>query len=220
MKRQRDMRSKFFSTESIDELSSTTKIQRDKWWAAFWRHLDQNPEAGQIMRRWQKAGCDPRKIAIVIHRFVTGYSDKLLVDRKKRKKKAKKYFAAAIRSLHNLEDLYRIYEQYAEADRIAKERKLLEERLSRIALAFGTKRFGTSRSWTDLAIVEGLVFEAMKRRPSAREIVRLIQAGRHAAGQVSDSWEMNPVIISKGLKNFKRNNPLEYRLWTKPSSLP
>ena len=219
MKRQRDIRSKSFSTASLDQHSGTTKIQRDKWWAGFWRYLDQNPEVGQIVRRWQKAGCDPRNIAITIHRYVVGYSNKLLADRKKRKKKTKKILAAAIRSLHELEDLYRVYEQHADADHIAKERKLLEERLTRIKLAFGTKRLGTSRSWTDLAIVEGLVFEATQRPPSAREIVCLIKAGRHAAGQVSDSWEMDPAIIRKGLKNFKKKNPSEYGLWTNPSSL-
>jgi len=219
MKRQKDMTSKFFSTASFDELSGTKKIQRDKWWAAFWQYLDQNPEAGQVVRRLQKAGCNPSNIAIVIHRFVIGFSNKLLADRKKRKKKTKKILAIAIRSLHALEDLHRIYEQHADADRIAKERKLLEERLSRIKLAFGTKRLGTSRSWTDLAIFEGLVFEATQRPPSAREIVCLIKAGREAAGQKADSWETNPVNIRKGLKNFKKNNPLEYRLWTNPSSL-
>lgn len=181
--------------------------------------MDQNPEAGQIVRRWKKAGCDPRNIAITIHRYVIGFSNKLLADRKKRKKETRKTLAAAIRSLHDLEDLYRNYEQHADADRIATERKLLEERLSRIALAFGTKRLGTSRSWTDLAIVEGFVFEATQRPPSAREIVYLIKAGRHAAGQVSDSWETDPTIIRKGLKNFKKNNPAEYRLWTNPSSV-
>jgi hypothetical protein len=218
MKRQRDTGSKFFSTVSFDELSGTKKIQRDKWWSAFWQYLDQNPEAGQIVHRWQKAGCDPRSIVFTIHRYVVGYSKKLIADRKKRKKKTKKILASAIRSLHDLEDLHRIYEQHADADRFAKERKLLEERLSRTTLAFGTKHLGTSRSWTDLAIVEGLVFEATQQPPSAREIVCLIKAGRRAAGQVLDPWEMDPAIIRKGLKNFKKNNPSECGLWTNPSS--
>jgi hypothetical protein len=111
MKRQRDTRAKFFSTASFDELSGTKKIQRDNWWAAFWQHLDQDPEAGQIVHRWQKAGCDARTIAFTIHRYVFGYSNKLIAERKKRKKKTKKVLAAAIRSLRELEDLDRIYER-------------------------------------------------------------------------------------------------------------
>jgi hypothetical protein len=218
MKRLIDTRPKFFATASFDELSGTKKIQRDKWSAAFWQYLDQDPEARQIVHRWQKAGCDPRNIAFTIHRYVFGYSNKLIAERKKRKKKTKKVLAAAIRSLHDLENLLRIYEQHADADRFAKERKLLEELLSRVTLAFGTKRLGTSRSWTDLAIVEGLVFEATQKPPSAREIVCLIKAGRRAAGQLSDPWEMDPAIIRKGLKNFKRNNLSENGLWTNPSS--
>jgi hypothetical protein len=170
MKRKRDTRSKFFSTASFDKLSGTKKIQRDNWSAAFWQYLDQNPEAGQIVHRWQKAGCDPRNIAFTIHRYVFGYSNKLIADRKKRKKKIKKILAAAIRSLRDLEDQYRIYGQHADADRFAKEKKLLEEQLSRIPLAFGTKRFGTSRSWTDLAIVEGLVFETTGQPPSLERL--------------------------------------------------
>jgi hypothetical protein len=220
MKCRRDMRSKFFPTGSSDELSGTTKIQRERWWAAFWQYLDRNPGVGQLVHGWQQAGCDPRNIAVAIHRFVTGCSNKLHADRKKRKKITLKILAAAIRSLQDLEELDRIYEQHPEADRIAVERKLLEERLSRVKFAFDTKRLGTSRSWTDLAMVEGFVFEVTGRPPSAREIVCLIKAGRHTAGQLSDSWKMDPVIIAKGLRNFKKNNPLEFGLWTKPSLLP
>jgi hypothetical protein len=219
VKRRRNVRSEFLSNASFDERSGTRKIERDKWWAAFWRYLDENPDVGQIVRRWQKAGCDPRNIAIPIHRYVIGYSNRLLVDRKKRKKRTRKVLAAAIRSLVDLEDLCRLYEQYEDADRFAKERKLLEERLSRIPLAFGTKRLGISRPWTDLAKIEGLVFETTKQRPSAREIVCLIKAGRTAAGQVSDPWEMDPAIIRKGLKNFKKRNPSERGFSNNPSSL-
>jgi hypothetical protein len=213
------MRSGFLSNASFDKHSGTRKIERDKWWAAFWRYLGKNPDVGQIVRRWQEAGCDPRNIAITIHRYVIGYSNKLLVDRKKRKKRTRKVLDAAIRSLVDLEDLCRLYEQHGDADRFAKERKLLEQRLSRIPLAFGTKRLGISRPWTDLAIIEGLVFERTQQRPLAREIVCLIKAGRTAAGQVSDPWEMDPAIIRKGLKNFKKRNPSERGLWTNPSSL-
>ena len=182
MKRRKNMRSEVLSSASFDQRSGTGKIERDKWWAAFWRYLKKNPDVGQIVRRWQKAGCDPRNIAITIHRYVIGYSNKLLADRKKRKKRTRKVLAAAIRSLVDLEDLCRLYEQHGDADRFAKERKLLEERLSRIPLAFGTKRLGFSRPWTDLAIIEGFVFEVTQQRPSAREIVCLIKAGRTAAG--------------------------------------
>lgn len=213
------MRSEFLSSASFDKRSGTRKIERDKWWAAFWRYLDENPDVGQIVRRWQKAGCDPRNIAITIHRYVIGYSNKLLVDRKKRKKRTRNVLVAAIRSLVDLEDLCRLYEQREDAERFAKERKLLEERLLRIPLAFGTKHLGTSRPWTDLAIIEGFVFEVTQQRPSAREIVCLIKAARTSAGQVSDSWEMNPAIIRKGLKNFKKRNPSERGFWTNPSSL-
>jgi hypothetical protein len=219
MKRRKNMRSEFLSSASFDKRSGTRKIERDKWWAAFWRYLDENPDVGQIVRRWQKAGCDPRNIAITIHRYVIGYSNKLLMDRKKRKKRTRKVLAAAIRSLVDLEDLCRLYEQHEDADCFAKERKLLEERLSRIPLAFGTKRLGISRPWTDLAIIEGLVFETTQQRPLAREIVCLIKAGRTAAGEVSNPWEMDPAIIRKGLKNFKKRNPSELGLWTNPSSL-
>lgn len=219
MKRRKNTRSESLLNASFDERSGTRKIERDKWWAAFWQYLDENPDVGRIVHRWQKAGCDPKRIAITIHRYVIGYSNKLLADSKKRKKKTKKILTAAIRSLPALENLSRLYEQHEEADRFAKERKLLEGRLLRIPLAFGTKRLGVSRPWTDLTIIEGLVFEATKQRPSAREIVRLIKAARTAAGHVPDPWEMDPAIIRKGLKNFKKRNPSERGLWTNSSSL-
>jgi len=218
MERRKNKSSGSLSNARFDERSGTSEIEREKWWEAFWQYLDENPDVGQVVRRWQETGCDPRKIAITIHRFVIGYSNKLLADRKKRKKKARKVLAAGIRSLRDLENLSRLYEQHEEADRFAKERKLLEERLSRIPLAFGTKRVGVSRPWTDLVIFEGLVFEATKQRPSAREIVRLIKAARSAAGQAPDPWEMDPAIIRKGLKNFKKRNPSDHGLWTSPSS--
>jgi hypothetical protein len=176
------------STLSFDEFSGTSKAERDKWWAAFWRYLDQNPKIGKIVRRWQNAGCDPRNIAIAIHRYVIGYSDKLLAKRKERKRRTKKILADAIRSLRPLETLYRADGQLADADRIANEISLLEERISRIPVAFGTKRLGTSRSWTDPAMIEGFVFEATGQRPTGREIASLIKAGRSAAGQVSNPW--------------------------------
>ena len=50
---------------NLDELSGTTKVQRDKWWKAFWQYLDENQDAGKIVRRWQRAGCDPRKLGVV-----------------------------------------------------------------------------------------------------------------------------------------------------------
>jgi hypothetical protein len=197
MKRRKNMRSEFLSSASFDKRSGTRKIERDKWWAAFWRYLDENPDDGQIVRRWQKAGCDPRNIAITLHRYVIGYSNKLLVDRKRRKKRTRKVLAAAIRSLVDLEDLGRLYEQHEDADRYAKEKSFLKSGYRVSPLAFGTKRLGVSRPWTDLAIIEGLAFETTQQRASAREIMCLIKAGRTAAGQVSDSWEMDPEIVRK-----------------------
>jgi hypothetical protein len=43
--------------------------------------------------------------------------------------------------------------------------------LSRSRHAFSTKRLGVSRSWTELAMIEGFVFEATSLRPTAAEIV-------------------------------------------------
>ena len=36
--------------------------------------LDENVDTGEIVHRWQNAGCDPRNIAISIHRYVMTYS--------------------------------------------------------------------------------------------------------------------------------------------------
>jgi hypothetical protein len=204
------------SDMNLDELSGTTKVQRDKWWRAFWQYLDNNPEAGKIVRRWQRTGCDPRKLGVTIHRYVTNPM-KLLQERKARGKKVKRILAAAVPALRDLETLYRTYNQTAAADRIANEANLVKELLARSRRAFGTKRLGTSRSWTDLAMIEGFVFEATQVRPKAQEIVCLIRAGRYASHQQPDAWEINPTNIRKGLKNFKKNNPLQSRLWTNPS---
>lgn len=201
----------------IDELSGTTKAQRDGWSRAFWRYLDQNPKVGEIVRRWQRAGCDPRKLAVTIHRYVI-YPAKLSQQRKERGKRAKKILKAAVRSLGDLENFYRACDQNEAADRIAAESERANELLSQSRHAFRTKRLGVSRSWTDLAMIEGFVFEATNLRPTAREIVELIRAGRHAAGQTADSWEVNSNNIRKGLKNFKRNNPLQSQLWISPSA--
>ena len=209
-----------FSIAIVDELSGTTKAQRDKWIRSFWRYLDENPGTGAIVRRWQRAGCDPRNIAITIHRYVIGYSSKLNTQRKERMKKAKAILTDAARCLRDLETLYRIYDQVEAADRIANEVRLVREALSRIGPALSTKRLGVSRSWTDLAMIEGFVVEATQQRPTPRELVSLIKAGREAAGQRADSWETNAVNIRKGLKSFKKNNPLQSSLWTAPSRRP
>jgi hypothetical protein len=206
-----------FSTSIVDEFSGTTKAQRDEWMRAFWKFLDKNPNTGAIVRRWQKAGCDPRNIAITIHRYVIGYTSELNAHRKERLKKAKAILTAAVRSFRDLETLFRGYNQIDAADRIANEASVAEEALSRIKFALNTKRLGVSRSWTDLAMIEGLVFEATGQRPTPGELVSLIKAGREAAGQNADSWESNTVIIRKGLKNFKKNNPLQSPFWTAPS---
>src|SRR5450631_1616248 len=137
------------STTIVNEFLGTTKVQRDKWIRAFWNYVDKNPDTGEILRRWQKAGCDPRNIVISIHRYVFGYLNKLNADRKKRKKKIKNILTAAIRSLRDLEALYRLYNQFDAANRIANEAKLAQDASSRIDSAFNTKRLGSSRSWTD-----------------------------------------------------------------------
>jgi hypothetical protein len=61
-----------FSIETVNEFSGTTKV------------LDENPDTGKIVRHWQKAGCDPKNIAITIHRYVIGYLSKLNAHRKER----------------------------------------------------------------------------------------------------------------------------------------
>jgi hypothetical protein len=205
------------STANINELSGTTKVQRDEWIKTFWQYLDVNTDTGEILRRWQKAGCDPRNIAISVHRYVIGYLSKLDADRRKRKKRTKGIFTAAVLSSRDLGELYRFHGRFDAADRITTEARLVQDALSRIDCAFSTKRLGSSRSWTDLAMIEGFVFEATNQRPTAQELVSLIKAGRESNGKKADSWETDPVIIRKGLKNFKKNNPLQSWLWTNPS---
>jgi hypothetical protein len=179
--------------------------------------LDEYPNTGEILRRWQKAGCNPRNIAVSIHRYVIGYSSKLNADRMERKKKTKGILTGVVRSWRDLEEFYRFCDQFDAAIRIAKEIRLVQDALSRVDSAFRTKRLGSSRSWTDLAMIEGFVYEATQQRPSAQELVSLIIAGRQAADQIADSWETNPVNIHKGLKNFKKNNLHQSWLWTNPS---
>jgi hypothetical protein len=208
-----------FSTAIVDEFSGTTKAQRDEWMRAFWKFLDTNPNTGAILRGWQKAGCDPRKIALSIHRYVVN-SSTLNAHRKAREKKAKEILPAAVRCLRDLETLYRVYEQLDAANRIVNEIRFAEQTFSQTKLAFNTKRLGVSRSWIDLAMIEGFVSEATGQRPTPRELVSLIKAGREAAGQKADSWESNTVIIRKGLKNFKRRNPQQSSLWIAPSRRP
>jgi hypothetical protein len=87
------------STAIINEISGTTKVQRDKWSRAFWKYLDENPDTGEFVRGWQKAGCDPRNIAVSMHRYVFGYLSKLDADRKERKKKSKDILTAAVQSI-------------------------------------------------------------------------------------------------------------------------
>jgi len=122
--------------------------------------------------------------------------------------------------LRDLETLYRVYEQLDAANRIVNEIRFAEQTFSQTKLAFNTKRLGVSRSWIDLAMIEGFVSEATGQRPTPRELVSLIKAGREAAGQKADSWESNTVIIRKGLKNFKRRNPQQSSLWIAPSRRP
>jgi hypothetical protein len=202
---------------TFEEFSGTTKLERDNWIKAFWRYLDGHSDIGQIMRRWQKAGCDLRTIAFAIHRYVTDCSSKLNEQRKERKKETKKILAAAVQASRDLETLYRFHGQVDAADRIASNARVVQEALSRVEAAFNTKRLGVSRSWTDLATIEGFVFEATQQPPTARELVSLIEAGREAAGQNADLYETNPVNIRKGLEHFKKNNPLRSFLWTTPS---
>jgi hypothetical protein len=97
------------STSMVDEFSDTSKVQRDKWSRPFWKYLDENLETGEIIRRWQKAGCDPRNIAISIHRYLFGYLRKLEVDRKKRKKNPKDIITTAVRSSRNLDGIGRVH---------------------------------------------------------------------------------------------------------------
>jgi hypothetical protein len=201
----------------VNKFSGTSKVQRDKWSRAFWKYMDKNPDAGEMLRGWQIAGCNPRNIAISIHRYVFGYLKNLNADRRKRKEKAKDILTTVVRSSHDPEELYRLYGQFDAANRIANEARLAKDALSRIDAAFSTKRIGFSRSWSDLAMIEGFVFEVTQQRPTAQELVSLIRAGRRAADQKVDSWESNPVNIYKGIKNFKQNNPLQSWLWTNPS---
>ena len=208
-----------FSTAVVDEFSGTTKAQRDEWSRAFQKYLNENPQTREIVQRWQIAGCDPRKIALSIHLYVVNPSTPN-AHRKAREKKAKEILPAAVRCLRDLKELYRVFEQIDAANRIANEIRFAEQALSRSTLAFNTKRLGVSRPWTHLATIEGFVFEATGQRPAPRELVSLIEAGREAAGQKADSWETNPVNIRKGLKNFKKNNPLQSSLWTTPSRRP
>jgi hypothetical protein len=139
-----------FAIANVNEFSGATKVQRDKWSKAFWQYLDENPDTGEIVRRWQKAGCDPRNVAITIHRYVIDYSSKLNAQRKEREKKARETLTTALRSLRDLETLYRFYDQVEAADGVADEARRAQEALSRIKFAFNTKRLGVSRSWTDL----------------------------------------------------------------------
>jgi hypothetical protein len=201
----------------FDETFGVTKLQTDTWAKAFWKYLDDNPETGEIVRRWRKAGLDITKISGALHRYVVGYTSKLNAERKARGKRTRAILRSALRALTDLEKLYRDYEQIDAANRIANERTLIENTLSKVPNAFSTKRLGVSRSWTDLAQIEGFIFEATQQRPTPRELVALIQAGRKAAGQKADAWETNPEIIRKGLKAFKTNNPLQSSLWTNPS---
>ena len=204
-------------TRRVNEFSGTTKIQRDTWTRAFWKYLDDNAHTGEIVRRWQKAGLDPTKISIALHRYVLGYTSSLNAERKARGKRTRAILRNSLRALSDLEKLYRDYEQIDAANRIATERTRIEHELSKVPNTFNTKRLGLSRSWTDLAQIEGFIFEATQQRPTPRELIALIKAGREAAGQKPDSWEMNSEIVRKGLKTFKTNNSLQSSLWTDPS---
>lgn len=199
----------------LDEVTGTTKVQRDSWRLAFGQQLDESLEVGNIMRRWQGAGVNQEKIALMIYIYVTNPANPLR-ERKARGRSAKKSLIKAIQALEDLEVLYRAGNPAA-ADRIAAERNQAQTLLSRASKSFSTKRLGVSRSWTELAKIEGLVFEATNERPTPQELVSLIRAGRYANGQQPDLWEQNPENIRKGLKTFKKNNPLQSLLWIKPS---
>ena len=118
------MNQRSFATAIVNEFSGTTKVQRDKWFKSFWQYLDENPDTGEIVHRWHKAGCDPRNIAISIHRYVIGYSSKLNAQRKERKQKTRQTLTSALRSLRDLESLYRLYDQIEAADRVANEARV------------------------------------------------------------------------------------------------
>jgi hypothetical protein len=203
----------------FNRLSGTTKRQRNKGLKTFWFYLDKNPETGNIVRRWKRNGCDPTNIAITIQRYVLGYSSRLNAQRKERGRVTKRTLLKALSSLRDLAKLYRSYGQLELVASIENDRKLVRRLLSKTGAAFSTKRLGISRSWSDLAMIEGFVFEATRERPTPKDLVLLIKAGREAHGQKPDPWETNPVNIRKGLKTFKKNNPVSAPLWTNPSHM-
>lgn len=220
MKNQREGPLASPAASDFDALSGTNKAQREKWWKAFWRCVAKDSNAAEILLRWRSAGCDPRNITATIHRYVSGWARLLDEPRRTRGKKVKRILTATVRPLRDLEAFYRSCNQAAAADRIAKEANQVNELLSRSRRAFSTKRLGISRSWTDLAMIEGFVFEATKLRPTPSELVCLIRIGREVSGQQPNPWEKNPTNIRKGLILFKKNNPLQRWLWTNPSEPP
>lgn len=180
---------------------------------AFGKYLDDNPDAGQICRRWQLQGCNLPGIAKAFIRFVLNYPNGILG----RKRETTIILSRAISALTGLEKLSRTY-KWSEADHFASDVRLLTEWLAKVQAAFDSRRKG-NRDWRDLALVEGFVFEATETRPTPMELVVLIKAAYHAVGKVSPPWDLNPQLISKGLKTFKKNNAQESIFWTKPSLL-
>jgi len=209
-----------FAITNANVSSGITKVQWDRWVKAFRQYLVENSDTAEILLRWQKAGCHPRTIVMSILQYVSGYSSERRARRNEHKKVAKKIIRAGVRSFRQLERLYLVYNQVEAANRIAEEARLAQEMLSRIESAFKAKRLGVSRSWADLAQIEGFVVEVTQKPPTPKELVSLIRAGRAAAGQKADSWETNPANIRKGLKTFKKNNPHQSSLWTNPSRRP
>jgi len=206
-----------FAIANVNASSDTTKIQWDNWSKAFRQYLDENPDTREILLRWQKSRCNLSAIARSIYRYVVDGSSERRARRKERMRTAKNILPAAILSFRQLEALYRVYSMEEAADRIADDARVAKETWSRIKSRLKAKRLGVSRSWTDLAMIEGFVIEATQRPPTPQELVSLIKAGRAAALQKADSWETNPVNIRKGLKTFKKNNPHQSSLWSRPS---
>lgn len=206
-----------FAIANVNASADTTKIQWDNWFKAFRQYLDENPDTREILLRWQKSGCKPTAIAISIYQYVVDRSSERRARRKELARTAKNILPAAILSFRQLESLYRVYGMEEAADRIADEARLAKDTWSRIKSGLKAKRLGVSRSWADLATIEGFVVEATLQPPTPQELVSLIKAGRAAALRKADSWETNPVNIRKGLKTFKKNNPHQSSLWSRPS---
>lgn len=206
-----------FAIANVNASSDTTNIQSDIWFKAFLRYLDENPDTREILLRWKKSRCNLSAIVRAIYRYVVDGSSERRARLKERMRTAKNIFPAAILSFSLLEAFYRVSYMEEAADHLADEARVAKETWSRIKSRLKAKRLGVSRSWADLAIIEGFVVEAIQQPPTPKELVSLIRAGRAAAGQKADFWETNPANIRKGQKTFKKNNPHQASLWSRPS---